>query len=132
MGAAMSRERGFQSTDVVSLADQVRDVVTKAELARQRAKLYSRARVFIAVKYLGDQDPTVDFEAVASVLEELLVAADAEAQQAQRLLAQVVVPDAGRCPNVSPARVGQGKPRPKRARRTPALANPPSEPERSR
>jgi hypothetical protein len=65
---------------------RVHHVVAAAELAKQRARLYSRARVFIAAKYLGDTDPTIDFEAVASVLSELLLAANAANQRAEALL----------------------------------------------
>ncbi len=91
---------------------RVRDVVVGAELARQRARLYSRARLFIAAKYLGDTDPTIDFEAVASVLGELLIAADKEAQLAERLLGQVVRPKTVKgqrkrhTPEAKPARDG--------------------------
>ena len=74
---------------------RVRDVVAEAELAKQRARLYSRARVFIAVKYLGNADPTIEFEALESVLGELLIAADKEAQRAEQLLGQALLKKGG-------------------------------------
>jgi hypothetical protein len=70
------------------MKSRVRDVVLAAEHAKQRARLYGRARVFLASKFVGDADPEINFEPLAMVLEELLVAASGAEPEARRLLAQ--------------------------------------------
>lgn len=45
------------------------------------------ARRFLARRYLGNADPSVGFEALSSVLEELLLAANAHEQEARRAMA---------------------------------------------
>lgn len=72
------------------MTTRVRDVVHAAGLARQRARLHSEARRFLARRYLGNADPSIDFDVLSAVLEDLLVAADAAEQEAQRLLARPV------------------------------------------
>ena len=69
---------------------RVRDVVRAAELARQRARLFNEARRFLARRYLGNSDPSIEFVVLSRVLEHLLLESDAAEQMAQRLLARAV------------------------------------------
>jgi hypothetical protein len=69
------------------MTSRVRDVVHAAEQAKQRAVFYSEARSLLARRYLAD---AATFESLSTVLEELLIAACAAEQEAQRLLSQPV------------------------------------------
>ena len=73
------------------MTTRVRDVVHAAELASQRARLFNHARRLLARRYLGNADPSIEFDVLSTVLEHLLLAADAAEQEAQRLLARSVV-----------------------------------------
>lgn len=105
----MSRSPTTGQRSRLSSIKRVRDVLAEAELAKQRARIFSRARVFVANKYLGDTDPTIEFEAVERVLNELLIAANNESQQARHLLGQDVVG--------KPNTVGSRRRRPTRSRK---------------
>jgi len=89
-GVSMGRNVTRAEPSRLASIKRVRDVLAEADLAKQRARVLSRARVFVAAKYLGDTDPTIEFEAVERVLNELLIAANNECQRAQRLLGQAV------------------------------------------
>ncbi len=70
----------------------VADVLEQVRRERQRALLYSHARRQLVSRYLAvsrDGD-AVDSDVLASVLEHLLIEADAASQRAQRLLRQRV------------------------------------------
>lgn len=66
---------------------RVQDAVRASDLAQQKARLLSEARRFIARRYLGNTDPSIQFEALSSALEELLLAANAHEQEARRAMA---------------------------------------------
>lgn len=72
---------------------RVDDVLLAVERERQRARLYAHARQQVARRFLaalpGDESE-IDIEVLATVLEELLVAANSASQKAQRLLSQRV------------------------------------------
>lgn len=72
---------------------RVDDVLLAVERERQRARLYAHARQQVARRFLatlpGDE-AAIDIEVLATVLEELLVAANSATQKAQRLLSQRV------------------------------------------
>jgi hypothetical protein len=72
------------------MTTRVRDVVHAAELASQRARLFNDARRFLARSYLGNADSSIEFDALSTVLEHLLLEAHAAEQVAQRLLARPV------------------------------------------
>jgi hypothetical protein len=68
----------------------VRDVLAEVELAKQRARLFSAARLALVQKYLGPNDAGISLDALEAVLTELMVAANNANQHAQHLLATPV------------------------------------------
>jgi hypothetical protein len=75
------------------MALRVDDVILDVERERQRARLYAHARRQLARRFLGEPpvgEAAIDIDVLASVLEELLVAANGATQRAERLLAQRV------------------------------------------
>lgn len=72
---------------------RVDDVLLAVERERQRARLYTHARQQVARRFLRERpgdEAAIDIEVLATVLEELLVAANSATQKAQRLLSQRV------------------------------------------
>jgi hypothetical protein len=70
----------------------LRDLLAEVEFAKQRARLFSAARLALVQRYLGTNDDSMSFDALEAVLTELMVAANAANQHAQTLLAMPVRP----------------------------------------
>lgn len=84
------------------MTTRVGDAIRMAELARQRARLFSEARRMLARRYLGDTRSGVELDVLSQVLEHLLLAANDAEQDAQ---AEFAKPLAG----VGKRRVGTGR-----------------------